>query len=258
MLGYILAVCRMLILILSLFITIAFGVVLKFLRILKQEHAFIIRTYWCRFVLLILGIKCRKEGNLALKSGTLYVSNHRSLIDPVVLFSLIKNGFAISKAEVQNYPLINVGANLSGVVYVNRNNKDSRHSAKSSIVATLNKGNSVLLFPEGTISVNRKILDFKKGGFEAAYECNAPVVPIALEYADPDRDFWFTDNIVKQFLISFSQWRTTVYLRIYEPRYIYEPLQDCSKIHELIQSQISEFQKNWQPEKIPKSLLNEV
>jgi 1-acyl-sn-glycerol-3-phosphate acyltransferase len=44
----------------------------------------------------------------------------------------------------------------------------------------IRQGASVIIFPEGTRSLDGKLLPFKKGGFMLALESGAPIVPVAI------------------------------------------------------------------------------
>lgn len=252
--GIFLATIRLVVIILSMLVTVVLGIILKFCKLLDQESAFLIRTWWCKFALNVLGIKIIRNEFPSEISASLYVSNHRSLIDPVILFSFIRNGYAVSKAEVRNYPVINKGAELSGVVYVDRNDRDSRSATRKAIAQSLRLGHSVLLFPEGTISIQRQILPFRKGGFEACAESNSSVVPIAIEYMNPRRDFWFREHLLVQFYVTFSKWKTEVRLHFFDAFKCNNAKENCEDVSRMIQDKLDDFQKFWLTKNIPGTL----
>ncbi len=240
-----LAVSRFGLLILIMGIVVILGLILLRLKIADQQFAFKIRKYWCKFALFLLGIRLKVSGKLNQSRPFLYVANHRSLVDPLVLFSFLKSGYAVSKAEVASYPVINAGAKLSGVIYVERSNKQSRNQTKDSIFQFLKEGKSILLFPEGTTGTNVKTLPFKKGSFEAAALADCPVVPIALEMGNPKRDFWYDAGLFHQFILTYSKWHTPVFIHFFDPIVDSSGEQLCIKAEEMINAKISEFQTFW-------------
>jgi 1-acyl-sn-glycerol-3-phosphate acyltransferase len=249
--GSALALIRLFFLVLTMAIFIGFGLILVYTRIFKQNHAFVIRTFWCKLACVILGIKIYKTGHLDLSKTQLYIGNHRSLIDPVIVFSFLTNGYAVSKSEVENYPLISQGAKLSGVIFVHRTKSESRTEAKNAILEFLNKNYSILIFPEGTISTTRELLPFKKGSIESAVAANKQISSFALEYMNPKRDFWWNENLIRQFILTFSKWKTEVRIHFFDPESASDPVAFTAKIKDRIQSKITDFQTHWKDENLP-------
>lgn len=206
--GYLLACVRLLLLILvMLFFVIGYGLI-----VLTGGHrpkrAFIMRRGFVRVCLWLLGIRIECQTPVTnLDKPSLYICNHRSLIDPVIVSRFI-NAVVLSKAEVKDYPLIGIGAQWSGVIYVDRDHKDSRTAARMAMEKALNDGFDVLVFPEGTVGGQPGTLPFKPGSFETAWQIKAPVIPIALAYRDPVNDYWTTGGLMNQYFKKFSKWRT--------------------------------------------------
>ncbi len=223
------------------------------LRIIDMRLAFALRQFYCKLACAILGVRLHVSGKFEDAAGVVYLANHRSLLDPLVAFTFISNGYAISKAEVASYPLINLSARLSGVVFVDRQDAGSRRSAKEKIIELLRNLHSVIIFPEGTISTMRTAKPFRKGSIEAAVLTNRPIHYFALEMGDPVRDFWFVDGMLEQFFISFSKWRTDVYVHHFAPFIPTDTAEALSKIENDINNKLSEFQKHWK--KIPAQLM---
>ncbi len=244
-LGYLLAGIRFAIIILTMAFLVGLGVVLMKLRLANQNLAFWIRMNWCKMALWVMGVRIHKSGHLKIEDGTLYVGNHRSFIDPLVAFSFIKRAYAVSKKEVSTYPLIHTGAVLSGVIYVDRPNADSRHSAKSQIEENLKLNRSIVIFPEGTTSTTNESKPFRKGSFEAAAACGHPVVVFALEMGNPKRDFWYEEGLLGLYFKCFSKWRTDIYLHFFDPIRGDSGEALALQAQQLVNDKLKEFQKNW-------------
>lgn len=257
-LSFLLGALRLVFLILSLILFVGIGFLLIKLGLINQAHGFFLRTQWCKIAIRILGIQLHVNGNIDLTPGTLYVGNHRSLIDPVIIYSFVKNGYAVSKAEVAKYPIIGLGAQLSGVIFVERSDSGSRKSAKELISKYLKEKLSIVLFPEGTVGVDRLMLPFKKGSFEAAAETNAHVVPFAMELQNPKRDFWIHDHLLIQFLITFSKPKTIINIHFFDPIASSDAMYLTERSQELIQDQLTLFQKSWAEKDLFPGLRNKV
>jgi 1-acyl-sn-glycerol-3-phosphate acyltransferase len=69
---------------------------------------------------------------------------------------------------------------LTGHVMINRVDRRSQLECLKQCGELLKRGASVLFFPEGTRSRDRRMYAFKKGAFSVAAKAKVPVVPITL------------------------------------------------------------------------------
>lgn len=159
------------------------------------------RRKYIRTSLAILGVDLVREGS-QIDEPALYVSNHRSMLDPFINLLFI-DAVIVSKAEVSRYPLVGFGAKLTGVIFVERDKGSSRAAAKEAIREALQNGLPVLIYPEGTTSNLETTREFKLGSFNVAAEEGKPVVPVMLEYRDPEHK-WHEGALLPFFLKKFS------------------------------------------------------
>lgn len=211
----ILAIIRLILMILSL--TIFISIVLLRSLILGENIHFGLksRRVLMRFVSWFLGLKINKSGKIPI--GTyIYISNHRSWIDGLVLLSDLLV-LPVGKMEVSRWPLIGYAAKISGVLFVKRESKDSRAATLDAVKKYIEKGFSILIFPEGTTHTDLKTMPFKKGGFGLAAEENFSIAPIALDYENKN-DAWINDDtFIPHFLRTFKKWKTQTYINYGEP-----------------------------------------
>lgn len=130
------------------------------------------------------GVGIEVRGELAPAEGTLFVANHISWADIVVLGSLIDAHF-VSKAEVADWPLLGPLARRVGPVFVDRERRRHVSGQADAIRERLASGGSVILFPEGTTADGRELLPFRTSLFAAA-DAARRIQPIALSYAAAD------------------------------------------------------------------------
>ena len=109
------------------------------------------------------------------------VSNHQSLVDILVLFRLFRHFKWVSKIENFRVPLIGWNMRLNGYIPLVRGNRDSVVRMMAECEAALAGGSSVMIFPEGTRSLDGRMRAFKTGAFELALRTRAPILPIALD-----------------------------------------------------------------------------
>lgn len=108
------------------------------------------------------------------------VSNHVSLADVALIGSIPWEMKWISKRANFWIPLLGLMMWLAGDVYVVRDDRDSRARAYDRLKRWVERGSSVMLFPEGTRSRTGELLPFRNGPFRLAVETGAPILPMAV------------------------------------------------------------------------------
>lgn len=123
-----------------------------------------------RGIMKIMGVRASFNGAAAEGKGgqpVLYASNHLSYMDVVVLGSRLRGSF-ISKAEVNEWPVVGPLARAGGVIFTERRLGTLRRDQEKMIRA-LNSGRNVILFPEAQTSNGDQVLPFKAGMLCAAF-----------------------------------------------------------------------------------------
>lgn len=146
-----------------------------------------IRRRWAKHLLTNVGVRLSTHG-LPPDYPCILVANHRSYLDPILMLCHV-NAYPVAKAELADWPLMGKGAQLAGILYLRREDGRSRANILKVMAERLTSGFSIIIFPEGTTSSLTGTLPFKRGVFQLAARDGWPVVPVALDFADP-RDFW--------------------------------------------------------------------
>lgn len=178
------------------------------------QRGFKARLKFTSTTMKIIGVKLKTEGK-PIEGPALYVSNHRSMLDPIIQLNSIE-AFIVSKAEVDSYPIIGPGVRSTGVIFVSRGEHTSRSAAKEAIRQTLVDGHPVLIYPEGTTSKIHTTQDFKPGSFKVAYEEGIPVVPVAIDYRDESHK-WEDGGLLSFVMHKFSSKRIDTAMHIGDP-----------------------------------------
>lgn len=110
-----------------------------------------------------------------------YVANHLSLLDILVLFRLFTDFKWVSKAEIFTVPGVGWNMTLNRYIPLKRGDRDSVVKMMQQCREALARGSSLMLFPEGTRSATGALKAFKTGAFELAVDAQVPIVPIAIE-----------------------------------------------------------------------------
>ena len=136
-----------------------------------------------RIILIICGIKLQIEGQKHLKSGQIYIysANHSSFFDHPVVFSSIKSYFKLTPVKmVFDFPIIGFIVKELNYIPVERTlNKQKVENIFINMVKSV-KNESILIYPEGKLSRDGKLLPFRRGAAEIAQRAGVPVVPIIL------------------------------------------------------------------------------
>ena len=143
-----------------------------------------IATYYYRVLCTLLRIRVRVIGAPVRNRAVLFVSNHVSWADILVIGSLAPVAF-ISKSEIANWPLVGTAARLQRTVFVDRARRHQTGDAIAEIVKRLASGVPVVLFAEGTSSDGNRVLPFRSALVGAVDEANAGhmlIQPMSIGY----------------------------------------------------------------------------
>jgi 1-acyl-sn-glycerol-3-phosphate acyltransferase len=129
---------------------------------------FIASNYY-RVLCSLLRIRVRINGKPVRSRSVLFVSNHVSWADIVVIGSIAPVAF-IAKREVANWPLVGITAKMQRTVFVDRARRHQTGDAVAEIVKRLASGVPVVLFAEGTSSDGNRVLPFRSALLGAVEE----------------------------------------------------------------------------------------
>ena len=124
--------------------------------------------------------KWKGADNLQQHQPAVYIFNHQSMLDSMVLAHLLRDdAVALCKQELANSPLIGPLLRSAGTIFVDRKEADQMAVLKQSL-EVLESGRSLIISPEGTRSTLGEIQPFKHGAFFLAKKAGVPVIPIVL------------------------------------------------------------------------------
>jgi putative phosphoserine phosphatase/1-acylglycerol-3-phosphate O-acyltransferase len=161
------------------------GASVGLLRRSRQTALDVGSTVASQLSLSVAGVQVRVlEGEQHLWSArpSVFVFNHQSNVDPVVMMKLLGHGFtAVGKAEAKRIPVFGPMFQLAGVAFVERGNTaQARRALEPAVEKIVRDGLSLVISPEGTRSRTPKLGPFKKGAFHIAMQAGVPVVPVVL------------------------------------------------------------------------------
>ncbi len=140
----------------------------------------IMQRWWSRVFCLIFGIRRRIFGQVA-KGPLFVVANHISFLDIVLLSSIAKMSF-VSKAEVENWPLVGTIARMADTVFHHRGSGNSLQAVVDAVSEKMIDDRRVAIFPEGRIYCGDKVHRFHARLFQVPIEHHTDVQPICIRY----------------------------------------------------------------------------
>jgi putative phosphoserine phosphatase/1-acylglycerol-3-phosphate O-acyltransferase len=136
--------------------------------------------------LAVAGIDVEIAGTEHLWSARpcVFVFNHQSKIDTILLAKLLRGGFTgVAKKEAANVPGFGQFFRIAGVAFIDRADGAKAQAAMAPAVEKLRAGTSLVIAPEGTRSPTPRLGPFKKGAFHLAMQAEVPMVPIVIRNA---------------------------------------------------------------------------
>ena len=150
----------------------------------KAQHlSFIFLKIWAGVfsVLCFYPLEIRNKAYRDSKKSFIYVCNHSSYLDAIAVVLAAPQAFKpLGKREMVKVPIF--GAMYKHlVVMVDRSNAESRAQSVEALKEELKLGQSLFIFPEGTMNRGESTLaDFYDGAFRIAIETQTPIAPMVL------------------------------------------------------------------------------
>jgi len=202
----------------------------------------------------LLGIKVNVfSSSSAIKTNELlsrvvYVANHQSLLDFIVL-NKVTSGAFITSQEMRETPILGFLSYLGGCFFVERRSKRQLPDEVKNLTQQLNHY-SLIYFPESTVNGGLGLLPFKSTLFEVATVQHHRLIPIAIEYIvegkkihfnhTPHQIFWRKNDSFIQHAFNILDLN-----KIQVNLYLGDPLESpdkkilCQQSYQFIQSKIS-------------------
>jgi 1-acyl-sn-glycerol-3-phosphate acyltransferase len=136
---------------------------------------------WARLILWTTGVRVTVRGgdNIDRARSYVFASNHQSINDiPIVFASLPLQLRIVSKDSVGRFPFLGWHLRRTGHLLVDRKNPGA--GIVKRMARLVGGARSLIVFPEGTRSVDGTVARFKGGMFLVAIDAGLPIVPISI------------------------------------------------------------------------------
>jgi len=145
---------------------------------------------WHRTMCRIIGLDLKIKGQMKHDGPVLYAANHISWLDILVLGGVLENASFIAKSEMATWGLLGKLCTLHKTIFVNRLRRTDSVRQRDALVERVQKGHSLILFPEGTSTDGVKVEPFKSALFSVAERADEAsdhtlkIQPVTLAYTE--------------------------------------------------------------------------
>lgn len=150
----------------------------------RDWYAYIVTSKIARIMFYASGSRIKITGreNIPKNKPVIFVSNHQGHMDSVVILSFIKKpkGF-ISIKEFERLPIVGTWMTYMGSVFIDRGNLRQTFMTINKAADNLNRGQSMVVFPEGRLNDGLQTLAFERGWLLIARKSGVPIVPITIK-----------------------------------------------------------------------------
>jgi len=143
--------------------------------------------WWAAKMLRMFGITLDVRGRFR-PGAKMVVANHVSWLDILAVHAACPEARFVSKAEVRQWPLVARLVDAARTIYLERERARDALRVVHHAAEALAAGDTVAVFPEGTVNDGHALLPFHGNMLQAAIATDVPVQPVALRYADAHAD----------------------------------------------------------------------
>ena len=156
---------------------------------------------WCKAWVDALGVDLRLHQHCCQQRPERYIliANHPSAFEDIGIPSLFPV-HSLAKIEVRSWPIVGRISAASGTLYVHRESRESRQAASEEMLAALEAGHNIALYPEGGIKGKRLHDHFRYGAFDLSLRSGIPILPVFLHYEAQDDFHWGAQTLPRKIL----------------------------------------------------------
>jgi 1-acyl-sn-glycerol-3-phosphate acyltransferase len=137
----------------------------------RAAIASVYRSFWQWAQWLgLMRIDCTALDVLSRDAGLIIAANHPSMLDALLIVARIPRGVCIMRASLMHNPFLGAGARLARYI---RN--DPPRGMIRTCVANLQAGGQLVLFPEGTRTLQAPVNPFRPGITLIAHKAQVPI-----------------------------------------------------------------------------------
>jgi 1-acyl-sn-glycerol-3-phosphate acyltransferase len=169
----------------ALYLTNSFGLRLRRTQDPMEKKRLRLGYSLAQLEALNISVKVENKEKLPQKGQFLFVSNHRTIIDPPIVEIALKEtdifGLWVAKKELYNSVFFGMFVRNAGCVLLDRE-KEQMGGFFADIKKGVKEGSSIFIFPEGTRNkTEAPLIPFKEGARLIALKNRLPMLPLYIK-----------------------------------------------------------------------------
>lgn len=170
----------------ALFLTLLVSLITLFKTLVLGRDADSVQglaAWWATSICRVSGVRVSVTGTGQLDPEKPYIfaANHQSQFDILVLQGFLGVNFRwLAKKELFKVPIWGAAMRRAGYIPIDRSHGRQAIKSLDEAARKISAGTSVIIFPEGTRSIDGKLHDFKAGAMVLAIKSGVPIVPVAI------------------------------------------------------------------------------
>jgi acyl carrier protein len=143
-------------------------------RLSHRAADWLIRALRIRFSVI-------READMDLAAPHIIVTNHCSYVDSIFIAALLPElHLFVAKTELQRVPVLRAWLRQLGTIFIERFEPTQSVAEVGRLQQELGRGNSIVIFPEGTFTRTTGLRPFHLGAFQVAVASGVPIIPLTL------------------------------------------------------------------------------
>lgn len=131
--------------------------------------------------LLLLPVKVVRHTQVSKDQSYVFVANHQGSFDIFLIYGFLGRNFKwMMKKGIRNIPFVGRACEAAGHIFVDKSGPKKVLETQEHARKILQKGTSLVVFPEGARTFTGHMGYFKKGAFQLADRLQLPVVPLTI------------------------------------------------------------------------------
>ncbi|PID47833.1 MAG: 1-acyl-sn-glycerol-3-phosphate acyltransferase [Proteobacteria bacterium] len=154
-------------------------ITIVFMYIFRKNHRKV-RRIWAKSQRFLIGYDIHVKGDID-ENAKLVLANHQGAMDIVALEELHPKDLCwVTKKEIEDIPIFGRIVHAPSMISVAREDKRSLVKLLKDAKDRIEKGRVIAIFPEGTRSDGKRLLEFKQGAKFIAEKLDLKVLPVVI------------------------------------------------------------------------------